>query len=206
MSVYANRKEVSSMDVSRREFLVISGVFGAGVGLSSLGLDLGPVKAYAAELKMDRMKSAKDTTSICPYCAVGCGLIVSTDTKSGKIINIEGDPEHPVNEGTLCSKGSAVFQTTANNPNRLTKVLYRAPYSDKWEEKSWDWAVTEIAKRAKKTRDATFVPKNAKGQVVNRTEAIAHIGSSNIDNDECWALNGLMRSLGLVYIDHQARI
>jgi formate dehydrogenase major subunit len=206
MSVYANRKEVSSMDVSRREFLVISGVFGAGVGLSSLGLDLGPVKAYAAELKMDRMKSAKDTTSICPYCAVGCGLIVSTDTKSGKIINIEGDPEHPVNEGTLCSKGSAVFQTTANNPNRLTKVLYRAPYSDKWEEKSWDWAITEIAKRAKKTRDATFVPKNAKGQVVNRTEAIAHIGSSNIDNDECWALNGLMRSLGLVYIDHQARI
>jgi formate dehydrogenase major subunit len=194
------------MDVSRREFLVISGVLGAGVGLSSLGLDLGPVKAYAAELKIDRMKSAKHTTSICPYCAVGCGLIVSTDTKSGKIINIEGDPEHPVNEGTLCSKGSAVFQTTPANPHRLTKVLYRAPYSEKWEEKSWDWAITQIAKKAKATRDASFVTKNAKGQVVNRTEAIAHIGSSNIDNDECWALNGLMRSLGLVYIDHQARI
>jgi formate dehydrogenase major subunit len=194
------------MDVTRREFLFISGVVGAGVAMSSLGLDLGPAKAFADELKIDKMKTAKRATSICPYCSVGCGLIVSTDKKSGKVINIEGDPDHPINEGTLCSKGSAVFQTTANNPARLTKVLYRAPYSDKWEEKSWDWAVTEIAKRAKKVRDTSFIQKNAKGQVVNRTEAMAHIGSSNIDNDECWALNGLMRSLGLVYIDHQARI
>ena len=194
------------MDVTRREFLVVSGVVGAGLTLSSLGLDLGPARAYADKLKIDAMKTAKQTTSICPYCSVGCGLIVSTDTTSGKIINIEGDSDHPINEGTLCSKGSAVFQTTASNPNRLTKVLYRAPYSDKWEEKSWDWAVSEIAKRAKKTRDATFVERNAKGQVVNRTEAIAHIGSSNIDNDECWALNAMVRSLGLVYIDHQARI
>lgn len=194
------------MDLTRRDFLVISGAVGAGVALSSLGLDLGPLKAHADELKMNAMKTAKKSTTVCPYCSVGCGLIVSVDSKTGKIINIEGDPDHPINEGSLCSKGSALFQTTANNPSRLTKVLYRAPYSDKWEEKSWDWAVTEIAKRAKKTRDASFVPKNAKGQVVNRTEAIAHIGSSNIDNDECWALNVLMRSLGLVYIDHQARI
>ncbi len=194
------------MGVTRREFLVISGLAGAGVALSSLGLDMGPAKAYADQLKIDKMKTAKNTTSICPYCSVGCGLIVSTDPKTGKVINIEGDSDHPINEGTLCSKGSSVFQTTANNPNRLTKVLYRGPYSDKWEEKSWDWAITEIAKKAKATREATFVAKNAKGQVVNRTEGIAHIGSSNIDNDECWALNGLMRSLGLVYIDHQARI
>ena len=194
------------MSVTRREFLVISGVVGAGAALSSLGLDLGPVAAYADELKITKMKKAKSTTSVCPYCSVGCGLIASTDLKTGKIINIEGDPDHPISEGSLCSKGSAVFQTTANNPSQLTKVLYRAPFSDKWEEKSWDWAVTEIAKRAKATRDASFTGKNAKGQVVNRTEAICHIGSSNIDNDECWALNGLMRSLGLVYIDHQARI
>lgn len=194
------------MEVTRREFLVVSGVVGAGLTLSSLGLDLGPARAYADRLKIDAMKTAKQTTSICPYCSVECGLIVSTDTTSGKIINIEGHSDHPINEGTLCSKGSAVFQTTASNPNRLTKVLYRAPYSDKWEEKSWDWAVSEIAKRAKKTRDATFVERNAKGQVVNRTEAIAQIGSSNIDNDECWALNAMVRSLGPVYIDHQARI
>jgi len=194
------------MGVTRRECLVISGVVGAGLAMSSLGIDMGPVKAYADEMKIDKMKSAKNSTSVCPYCSVGCGLIVSTDAKTGKIINIEGDPDHPISEGTLCSKGSAVFQTTANNDARLTKVLYRAPYSDKWEEKSWDWAITEIAKKAKATRDASFIEKNKKGQVVNRTEAICHIGSSNIDNDECWAVNGLMRSMGLVYIDHQARI
>jgi formate dehydrogenase major subunit len=194
------------MGVTRREFIVISGVVGAGLAISSLGLDMGPVKAHADELKIKKMKTAKNTTSICPYCSVGCGLIVSTDSKTGNIINIEGDPDHPINEGALCSKGSAVFQTTANNPQRLKKVLYRAPYSDKWEEKSWDWAITEIAKKAKATRDASFQEKNAKGQVVNRTEAICHIGSSNIDNDECWAVNALMRSLGMVYIDHQARI
>ena len=194
------------MDLTRREFILLSGAAGAGVALSSLGLDLGPARSYANELKIDKMKSAKTTTSICPYCAVGCGLIVATDPKNSAVINIEGDPDHPINEGTLCSKGAAVFQTTANNPNRLTKVLYRAPFSDKWEEKSWDWAVTEIAKKAKATRDATFVEKNSKGQVVNRTEAIASIGSSNINNDECWALNALIRSMGIVYVDHQARI
>lgn len=194
------------MSVTRREFLVISGVVGTGVALSSLGLDLGPVKAHADELKMSKMKTAKNTTSICPYCSVSCGLIVSADSKTGNIINIEGDPDHPINEGSLCSKGSAMFQTTANNPQRLSKVLYRAPFSDKWEEKSWDWAITEIAKKIKSTRDASFVEKNAKGQVVNRTEAIAQIGSSNIDNDEIWLLNAMSRALGLVYIDHQARI
>jgi formate dehydrogenase major subunit len=194
------------MNVTRREFLVISGAVGAGVALSSLGLDLGPVKAYAEELKIDKMKSAKRTTSVCAYCSVGCGLIVSTDTKAGRIINIEGDPDHPINEGSLCAKGASLFQTTAANPHRLTKVLYRAPYSDKWEEKSWDWAITEIAKRAKATRDANFVEKNDKGQVVNRVEAIAHLGSSNINNEEIWALNAMVRALGIVYLDHQARI
>jgi formate dehydrogenase major subunit len=194
------------MGLSRREFLVISGVAGAGVALSSLGLDLSPIKAYADELKIHKMAKAKNTTSVCPYCSVGCGLIVSTDTTAGKIINIEGDPDHPINEGALCAKGASLFQTTAANPNRLTKVLYRAPYSDKWEEKSWDWAITEMAKRVKATRDKHFIEKNAKGEVVNRVEAIAHMGSSNIDNEECAILNTMVRALGLVYIDHQARV
>jgi formate dehydrogenase major subunit len=194
------------MDVTRRDFLVISGVVGAGVALSSLGLDLGPAKAYADELKIEKMKTAKQTTTICPYCSVSCGLIVSTDTKAGKIINIEGDPDHPINEGALCAKGASLFQTTAANPNRLTKVLYRAPNSDKWEEKPWDWAITEIAKRVKATRDKHFIEKNAKGEVVNRVEAICHLGSSNIDNEECGMLNTMIRTLGLVYIDHQARV
>jgi len=194
------------MGVSRREFLVISGAVGAGLALSALGIDTGPVKAYADELKIDKMRKAKATTSVCCYCSVGCGLIVSTDTSTGTVINIEGDPDHPKNEGSLCAKGAAIHQTTAANPNRLKKVLYRAPNSDKWEEKSWDWAIAEIAKRVKKIRDASFVEKTAKGEVVNRTEAIAHLGSSNIDNEECWILNAMVRALGAVYMDHQARI
>jgi formate dehydrogenase major subunit len=195
------------MTVSRREFLVISGVAGAGLALSSLGIDMGPVKAYAQELKkIDKMKSAKQSTTICPYCAVGCGLICSTDTKAKKIINIEGDPDHPINEGALCAKGASLFQTTSENPDRLKKVLYRAPGSDKWQEKSWEWALGEIAKRVKATRDGNFIEKNAKGETVNRVEAIAHIGSAALDNEELWPLQAMMRALGLVYIEHQARI
>jgi formate dehydrogenase major subunit len=156
------------MTVTRREFLAISGVVGAGLALSSLGLDMGPVKAYAADLKkIDKMKSAKQSTMICAYCAVGCGLICDADTKDKKIINIEGDPDHPINEGALCAKGAALFQTTGNNPNRLTKILYRAPKSDKWVEKPWDWALKEIAKRVKATRDAHFIEKIDKGRVVS---------------------------------------
>ena len=115
------------MDVTRREFLVISGVVGAGVALSSLGLDLGPTKAYADELKIDRMKSAKHTTSICPYCAVGCGLIVSTDTKAGKIINIEGDPDHPINEGTLCAKARVTLSDHSGQSQPPDKGALSSP-------------------------------------------------------------------------------
>lgn len=194
------------MNFTRREFLVFSGAVGAGIALTSLGVDMGPAKAYADELKIDKMKRAKQSTTICSYCAVGCGLICSTDTKENKIINIEGDPDHPVNEGALCAKGAALFQTTANNPNRLQKVLYRAPGSDKWQEKSWDWALGEIAKKVKATRDAGFMEKNAKGQTVNRVETIAHVGSAALDNEEVWQLQAMMRALGLVYIEHQARI
>jgi len=194
------------MNVTRREFLAISGAVGASLALSSLGIDLGPAKAYADEVRINGLKSAKQSTTICPYCAVGCGIICYTDSKAGKIINTEGDPDHPINQGSLCAKGSAVFQTSSNNPNRLKKVLYRAPGSDKWEEKSWDWALAEIAKRVKKTRDESFLEKNAKGQEVNRTEAIAHVGSAALDNEECWPIQAMMRALGLVWIEHQARI
>lgn len=194
------------MEITRRQFLVISGAVGAGIALSSLGVDLGPTRAYADDIRINKLKNAKASTSICPYCSVGCGLICSVDAAEDKIINIEGDPDHPINEGALCAKGAAVFQTTANNPSRLKKILYRAPGSDKWQEKSWDWAITEIAKRVKDTRDKNFIEKNAAGQAVNRLEAIAHIGSAALDNEECWPLQAMMRSLGLVWIEHQARI
>ena len=194
------------MNVTRREFILFTGAVGGGLAISALGIDIGLAKEYAAEVKINKLKGAQHTTSICNYCAVGCGLIVSTNTKTRKIINIEGDPDHPINEGSLCAKGASMFQTTANNPNRLRKPLYRAPGSDKWEKKTWDWTIAEIAKRIKATRDKTFIEKNSQGQVVNRTEAIAHLGSSNVNNEECWALNAMARSLGIVYLDHQARI
>ncbi|HAA03912.1 MAG TPA: formate dehydrogenase, partial [Syntrophobacteraceae bacterium] len=169
------------MGVTRREFLAFSGALGAGLTLTSLGINLGPLNAYAEEIKkIDKLKTAKQSTSICCYCAVGCGLICSTDAKTGKIINVEGDPEHPINEGSLCAKGAGIFQTTAANEHRLTKVLYRAPYSDKWQAKTWDWAITQIAKKIKAARDADFIAKNSKGEVVNRLETIAHMGSSNV--------------------------
>ncbi len=194
------------MALTRREFLAVSGAFGVSLAVSKLGIDLGPAKAYAAELKIDRMRAATLTTSICPYCAVGCGLVCSTDAKTGAIINIEGDPDNPISEGALCAKGAGLFQTTADNPDRLKKVLYRGPGSNKWAEKSWDWALNEIAKKVKATRDMNFIEKNARGEVVNRLEAIAHVGSAALDNEECWPLQAMMRALGLVYIEHQARI
>jgi len=195
------------MKLTRRKFLVGSGTFVGGLTLSSLGIDLGPIIAYADEMsKIDKVKSAKQTYSLCYYCSVTCGLICSTDTKTGKIINIEGDPDHPISEGALCAKGAGMFQMSARNEHRLTKVLYRRPGGDKWEPKTMDWALTQIAKRIKATRDKHFIVKNEKGQVVNRTEAIAHMGSSKLDNEECWLMTTAMRALGLVQIDHQARV
>lgn len=188
------------MAVNRRDFLKLTGSAALGGTAVALGVDLSPLEAHAKRL---RTKGAKQSTSICPYCAVGCGVIVSA--RRGKVVNIEGDPDHPINRGSLCAKGAGLYQV-ANNKNRLTRPLYRAPYSDKWQVKSWDWVLNRIADRVKKTRDASFVHKNAKGQVVNRTNGIAHVGSAALDNEECWILQGMMRALGLVYIEHQARI
>lgn len=191
------------MNVTRRDFFKITGASAAGIAVLGLGLDLKPVKSYAQTLKI---RYAKETTSICCYCAVGCGVIVHTGKAgAGKIINIEGDPDHPINEGALCSKGAALSQL-ANNEDRIITPLYRAPYSTRWQKVSWDWALWQIAARAKKSRDASFTYKNDKGQVVNRTNGIASIGSAALDNEECWLIQAMMRALGLVYIEHQARI
>ncbi len=193
--------------MKRRTFIKMSCCLGAGVALSGLGLNLAPIHAYAADMqKINAVKAAKQTTTICCYCSVGCGLICSTDQATGKIINIEGDPEHPINEGTLCAKGAGFFQLTEANKHRLTKVQYRAPGSDKWEEKDWDFALNRIAELIKRDRDAGFMAKNKKGEEVNRVENISFMGSSNILSEECWVTAQFARSLGLVYLDHQARV
>ncbi len=191
------------MRITRRQFFKFTVSSAASIAFLGLGIDLKSLKSHAQTLKI---RYAKETTSICCYCAVGCGLIVHTSkTGSGKIINIEGDPDHPINEGALCSKGAALSQLV-NNENRITTPLYRAPYSSRWQKVSWEWALSQIALRIKKTRDATFEFKNQKGQTVNRTLAIAHVGSAALDNEECWLLQAMMRALGLIYIEHQARI
>lgn len=201
------------MDLSRRTFLKFSG--GALI-LGSLGIDLSAPRAYAQAL---RIKNAKETYTICPYCSVGCGIIVHT--QDGKVINTEGDPDHPINEGTLCSKGQSLYQIV-NNPLRITKPLYRAPGAKEWKEVDWDWALDQIARRIKDTRDRTFkITSKSKVKekqpdgtekevekefVVNRCDGIAHAGSAALDNEECYILQKWLRSLGLVYIEHQARI
>ena len=191
------------MKINRRDFLKVSAGTAAGIMATGLGMDLRPVKAYAQTL---RIRYAKETTTICPYCAVGCGIIVHTGKGAdAKVINTEGDPDHPINEGSLCSKGASLSQLV-NNKNRLTTPLYRKPYSTSWQKVSWDWALYKIALNIKHTRDATFSHKNSKGQVVNRTNGIAHVGSAALDNEECWAIQAMMRAMGLVYIEHQARI
>jgi formate dehydrogenase major subunit len=191
------------MNVNRREFMQITGAAAAGLAVSGLGFDLSVVKAHAQMLKT---KYAKETITICCYCAVGCGAIVHTSLKGdGRVINIEGDPDHVINRGSLCSKGAALSQLVENK-DRITEPMYRAPYSNEWQTVSWDWALTEIAKRVKSTRDSAFEAKNDKDQVVNRTVGIASVGSAALDNEECWIYQALLRAVGLVYIEHQARI
>ncbi len=194
------------MRVNRREFIQISGAAAAGLALSSCagkGGMFGPARDQAKALQI---QDAKETTTICPYCAVGCGAIVHTSKRGDKrVINIEGDPGHVINRGTLCSKGAALRQLCENS-ERITTPLYRAPFAKEWKKVSWDWALTEIAKKVKTTRDATFEARNAKGQIVNRTMGIASVGSAALDNEECWIYQALMRAAGLVYIEHQARI
>jgi formate dehydrogenase major subunit len=181
---------------TRRQFLK-----GVTTGAAALGVlsETGCAPATPAL----KTAGATATTTVCPFCGVGCGQVVST--RGGKVINIEGDPGHPVSEGTLCSKGASAIQVV-NNSRRLQKVLYRAPGGKKWEEKSWDWAMERIAAKVKETRDKTFQKASKDGRVVNRTEAIACLGGSALDNEEAYLLVKLMRALGLVYIEHQARL
>ncbi len=154
--------------------------------------------------KSPRIRGAKVVHSVCPYCAVGCGLNVYV--KDGKVIDIEGNPDSPINHGTLCPKGSATFQYTVNS-SRLTQVLYRAPYSTHWEVKTLDWAMEQIAQRVKKTRDETFVDYLPDGREVNHTLGIASLGGATLDVEENYVMKKLLTGgLGIVSIENQARI
>ncbi len=193
------------MSVSRREFLRLSGIVAGGVIFPHSRLLTEKTKGLSA-LRLH--KPVGETPTICPFCAVGCGLIVAAE--GNRVINIEGDPDHPINEGSLCSKGMSLAQIRTVdgkiNPRRLQNVLYRAPGAGQWEQKSFDWALDQIARRVKDTRDDYLIKKDSQGRTVNRLEAIASLGGAALDNEECSLIVKAMRGLGLVYIEHQARI
>ena len=151
-----------------------------------------------------RTEGATAVPSVCPYCAVGCGQIVYA--RDGRILDIEGDPRSPINQGTLCPKGAATYQL-AVNPLRVTRVKYRAPYADHWEERTLDWAMARIAQLVKESRDATFVEQDDDGRPINQCTGIAHLGGATLDNEENYVIKKVWSgALGMVWVENQARI
>jgi formate dehydrogenase major subunit len=193
------------VELSRRTFF--KGALAGGAGLSLLGFDLAPAFAQLKELKIAR---ATETRSTCPYCSVSCGVLIYTIGDKAKnvtpqVIHVEGDPDHPINRGTLCPKGASLEQDILN-PRRLLKPQVRRPGSDHWEDIAWQQAIDEIAHRVKKTRDDTFIEKDAQGRTVNRCESLAWIGGCTDTNEFNYLVVKTMRSLGLTYIENQARV
>jgi len=200
------------MEISRRKFLKVSAgavAITVAAEMEGLGVGLGTVKASS---QTTPIKTGREIPSLCPYCSVGCGQIVTVDD-AGRIIDIQGNPDSPVNEGTLCPKGAATYQLVTNKL-RWTKVRYRAPGSDRWEEKSLDWAMNRVAELVRKTRDAHFNEveeflddqgRQVKKRVMN-TYALASLGGATIANEWNYLQQKLMHGLGVVSIENQARI
>jgi formate dehydrogenase major subunit len=154
--------------------------------------------------KSSRLRGAHVTQGICPYCAVGCGQLIYS--KGGELINIEGDPDNPINGGHLCPKGANHYQLAVNS-HRVKHVMYRAPYSDHWETRTMEWAVEQIADRVKKTRDADFTTRDEQGRLLNSVRSIGSLGGATIDNEENYLIKKLLGGgLGVVSIENQARI
>jgi formate dehydrogenase major subunit len=195
-----------SQVLSRRDFLKLSAGAMSGAlvtDLAGLGIDLTPVRNLA---KNQRVKEGKEVPSVCPYCAVGCGQIVTV--AEGKVVDIQGNYDSPVSEGTLCPKGAATYQL-AVNPLRWTKAKYRAPYSDHWEDIDLEQAMDMVAERFKKTRDENFIEKaevNGEEKTVNQVLAFASLGGATIDDEWNYIHQKLMRACGVVSVENQARI
>jgi formate dehydrogenase major subunit len=191
------------MEISRRDVLRLS-VAGGGAtalgGLIASGVNLAPVLARAQEL---RIKDAKVTPSVCPFCSVGCATLVHT--VDGQIVNIEGDSRSPHNEGTLCPKGAATFQLHVN-PNRPMQVLHRAPGAADWEVWDLNRAMDRVAELVKKTRDETFIERLQNGKLVNATTGLFSLGGATLDIEWNHIHQKLMRGLGIIAIENQARI
>lgn len=201
------------MEITRRDFLKFSAATGAGFLFGVF--DIEPIAAYA---QANPPVWVNEAISVCGYCSVGCSMIVGS--QGGYVTYVQGNPDSPINKGSLCSKGSASAQlstivssdagTRIPNPNRLTRVKYRAPYSTSWVDMGYATAIRMIAQRIKSTRDSTFVEKGIKspetGLAVNRCEGIASIGAAAFNNEACYLITKLSRALGIVYLEHQARV
>jgi formate dehydrogenase major subunit len=193
------------MDISRRVF--IQSTVAGGAALTAFGFDVTPVYGPAKTVKIAH---TTETRSTCPYCAVSCGVIIHTLGDQAKnvvphVVHVEGDPDHPINRGTLCPKGASLEQEIMSD-RRLLKPQVRRPGSDHWEDIGWDQALDEIAQKLKTTRDATFVEKDPNGRVVNRCEGIAFTGGCTDTNEFNYLVVKTMRSMGVCYIENQARV
>ena len=193
------------METSRRDFLKVAAI--GGTAATVFGFDLAPAYAQMRALKIAR---ATETRSTCPYCSVSCGIIIYTIGDKAKnvtpqVIHVEGDPDHPINRGTLCPKGASLEQDILNE-RRLLKPQVRRPGATDWEDIPWDTALNEIAQWTKKTRDATFLEKDANGKTVNRCEGIAFTGGCTDTNEFHYLVVKTMRSLGVCYLENQARV
>lgn len=193
------------MEISRRAF--IQTTLAGGAALSAFGFDITPIYAQARTLKIDR---TTETRSTCPYCSVSCGVIIHTlgdraRNAIPRVVHVEGDPDHPINRGSLCPKGASLLQEI-QSPRRLIAPQVRRPGSDRWEDIGWDQAIEEIAGRVKATRDETFVQADDRGRTVNRCEGIAWTGGCTDTNEFNLLVVKTMRSLGVSYLENQARV
>ncbi len=190
------------MSIGRRSWLklVTGGGLGAALGTAVEARDVDAV------VKATKLKDAKEVPTVCNFCSCGCGILCHV--RDGKLVNVEGDPDHVINRGALCSKGAAMM-APHTSPNRLTTPLYRAPGSDRWQEISWDEALDKVAQRLKATREANWIATEKAGDAeypVNRTDAIAFLGGAQNTNEECYLFNKMGRLLGTNYVEHQARL
>jgi len=166
-------------------------------------VDLGEVRAATRSLKL---ANVKEYTTACNFCSCGCGMVGRT--RDGELVNLEGDPDHVINQGALCSKGAAMMATHTSD-RRVKTPRYRAPGSDRWQDISWDDALEKLARKLKGVRDASWIAKEKDGDVeypVNRTDAIALLGGAQNTNEECYLWNKMGRLLGTNYVEHQARL